>query len=148
MLSRHSSPNQLHCARRRSGFTLVEILLVFALIGILAVVLIQNADVILGGGKEDGAKLFVENTIAVPLTAYNKDVGNYPSTEEGLQALIQAPAGKQGRWRGPYLRNLPEDPWGNPYQYRAPGTRNPRSYDIWSNGPDGQSGTADDIGNW
>ena len=139
-----SSPNR---ARRR-GFSLVEIVLVFALIGVLAVVLVREVDVLFDSGQEDGAKLFVTTSIKVPLTMYRKDIGNYPTSEEGLRALTTAPAGKAARWRGPYLDQLPEDPWGNPYNYKFPGSRNTRGYDIWSSGSDGQSGTADDVGNW
>lgn len=134
--------------RRRAGFSLIEIVLVFALLGILAVVLVQNVDTIFGGGQEDGAKIWVSATVKVPLTMYKKDVGVYPTTEEGLQALMSAPSGKTGRWRGPYLEKLPEDPWGNPYNFKSPGTKNTRGYDVWSSGADGQSGTADDVGNW
>ncbi|MCH2155446.1 MAG: type II secretion system major pseudopilin GspG [Opitutales bacterium] len=133
---------------RKRGFTLVEIVLVLALIGILLGVLLQNTGNILGTSKEDGAKIWVDATVSVPLVRYNKDIGNYPSTEDGLKALVTAPSGKEGRWRGPYLDKIPEDPFGNPYQYAFPGKQNARSYDVWSMGADGKSGTADDIGNW
>lgn len=78
---------------------------------------------------------------------YELDTGAYP---EGLQALIEAPAGKAGEdWRGPYIRatELEKDPWGNPYQYKVPG-RNGKAPDIWSTGPDGKSDTDDDITSW
>jgi general secretion pathway protein G len=92
----------------------------------------------------------VNSSANTPLAGYRMAMGNYPSTAEGLQALIAAPAGKEGRWTGPYLTEtkLPLDPWGNPYQYAFPGTHNKERPDIWSRGPDGQDGTADDIGNW
>jgi general secretion pathway protein G len=91
----------------------------------------------------------VNNTIQAPLLSYRMHVGNYPSTAEGLAALVNRPEGNT-RWRGPYLERSSQlmDPWGNPFQYRFPGERNPGSYDVWSNGPDGLPGTADDIGNW
>ena len=142
-----TAPSQIR-QRRKAGFSLIEIVLVFALLGILAVVLVQNVDAIFGGGQEDGAKIWVTATVKVPLTMYKKDIGVYPTTEEGLQALMSAPAAKAGRWRGPYLEKLPEDPWGNAYNFKSPGTRNTRGYDVWSSGADGQSGTTDDIGNW
>ena len=69
---------------------------------------------------------------------------------QGLDALLKAPAGKEKRWRGPYIKEAPIDPWGNPYQYRFPGARNisgQRSFDIWSLGLDGVE-SGDDIGNW
>ena len=136
--------------RRRSGFTLVEILLALALVGILATVVVLNVGNIFKGGQQDTAKLFVSNTKTL-LQTYLFHVGRYPSTEQGLQALITRPAGSDGeRWRGPYFEQskVPEDPWKQPYQYRFPGERNPQSYDLWSNGPDTISGTDDDIGNW
>jgi general secretion pathway protein G len=77
-------------------------------------------------------------------------VGNFPTTEQGLDALIKAPAGKEQRWKGPYIKEKAIDPWGNPYKYQFPGTRNvsgQRSYDIWSLGEDGTESN-DDIGNW
>mgnify|MGYP000390504966 CR=1 FL=1 len=92
----------------------------------------------------------VNQTAKIGLTPYKLDVGNYPATEEGLQALIKAPSGKESRWSGPYLEELPVDPWQNAYQYRFPGSKNvngARGYDLWSLGPDGVE-SADDIGNW
>ena len=132
------------------GFSLIEILIVLALMGLILRLIITNLDSIFGGGQKKVAKLFVSKSIDVPLMAYRTHVGNYPSTEEGLQALIKAPAGKSGRWQGPYIKDSDGllDPWGNPYQYRYPGVKNKNGYDIWSMGPKGQSGDDDDIGNW
>ena len=78
-------------------------------------------------------------------------MGDYPSTAEGLAALIAAPADKADRWHGPYVENnkkLPLDPWKHDYKYAYPGTHNKDGYDLWSTGPDGVDGTPDDIGNW
>lgn len=131
------------------AFTLVEVLLTIALLALLASALILNVDRIFGGGKESVAELFVDQISKTPLKQYYFHVGNYPSTNEGLAALITAPAGTAARkWKGPYFDELPTDPWGEPYQYRFPGEKNPDGYDIWSKGPDRTSGTADDIGNW
>jgi general secretion pathway protein G len=137
-------------SRRKSGFTLIEILIVIALIAILVTVTIGNLDNIFGGQQEKVAGIFVNQTAKIGLTPYKLDVGNYPATEEGLQALIKAPSGKESRWSGPYLEELPVDPWQNAYQYRFPGSKNvngARGYDLWSLGPDGVE-SADDIGNW
>ena len=133
-----------------SGFSLMEILIVLALMGMLLGLVVFNSESIFGGGQKQVAKLFVTKSIDVPLMAYRSHVGNYPSTEEGLGALLKAPMGKSSRWQGPYIKDREGllDPWGNPYQYRYPGTHNRNSYDVWSMGPSGQSGTDDDIGNW
>ena len=84
-----------------------------------------------------------------PLLCYKMHTGLYPSTQQGLMALIQPPEGVTG-WRGPYLmtKDTPLEHWRNPYHYRFPGIHNPSSYDVWSSGPDGIDGTPDDIGNW
>ena len=85
--------------------------------------------------------------IETAIGAFEIDNGRYPSTQEGLDALLSAPADAEG-WRGPYLtRGLPKDPWGNEYVYRYPGQENPDGFDLYSMGPDGREGN-DDIGNW
>lgn len=134
----------------RAAFTLLEILVVLAIIGLLAGLAITNVDKIFGGAQGTTAQLFVRESMKTSLTAYRIHMGDYPSTAEGLQALISRPASKGDRWAGPYTEGgkLPSDPWGEPYQYAYPGTRNKGSYDLWSKGPDKQSGTEDDIGNW
>lgn len=137
---------------RKQGFSLVEILIVIALIAILATVAIGNLGGIFGGQQEKIAQQVVNQGMKLGLTAYKLDVGNYPTSEEGLMALIKSPAGKESRWKGPYIEEfeVPLDPWGNPYQYRFPGSRNisgTRGYDIWSFGTDGTE-SPDDIGNW
>jgi general secretion pathway protein G len=131
----------------RRAFTLFEMLLVVALIALLAGVVVVNVGNILGSNQETIAKTFVDQSMKAPLTAYRIHVGSYPTTAEGLQALISAPAGKAERWKGPYIDKLPNDPWGNPYQYRYPGVRNPNAYDLFSYGPDGVESDKD-IGNW
>ena len=124
---------------RRSAFTLLEILIVLALVGLLAGVLISNVDKVFGESQVDIAKHQVTQAFRVPLTSYRMHMGSYPSTEEGLEALVRAPEGRGDRWRGPYLdrEEALQDPWGNPYQYRFPGQHNEGSYDLWSYGPDG-----------
>jgi len=129
--------------------TLIEILIVLALVALLAGTVIFNVDKIFGQNQEAIARLFVGESLKVPLSTYKIQMGSYPTTEEGLQALITPPANRADRWKGPYLESkaIPTDPWGNPYQYRYPGTRNPEKFDVWSWGPDGRE-SADDIGNW
>lgn len=137
---------------RRNAFTLIEILIVIALIALLATVGIGGLGQIFEGQKSKIAQEVVNQGMKIGLVAYKLDIGNFPSSEEGLNALIKAPAGKESRWRGPYLEaaEIPLDPWGNPYKYRFPGTKNvsgARGYDIWSLGEDGTE-SPDDIGNW
>jgi general secretion pathway protein G len=130
------------------GFSLMEILIVLALIGLIMGLVISNHEAFFGSGQKQVAKLFVSKTIEVPLTAYRIHTGSYPTTEEGLEALLKAPSGKSAQWQGPYVKELPQDPWGHPYQYRFPGSKNKDRYDVWSMGSGGKSGDEDDIGNW
>jgi general secretion pathway protein G len=136
----------------RAAFTLFEVLIAVALIVLLAGVAVMNADRILGQNQEQIAKIFVKQSLEVPLTSYKIAMGGYPTTEEGLQSLITAPGTNAERWRGPYIKSeggkTPVDPWGTPYLYRYPGSHNTDRYDVWSAGPDRKEGTADDIGNW
>jgi general secretion pathway protein G len=88
-----------------------------------------------------------------PLDSFHMDINRYPSTKEGLNALIVCPAdiSDPKKWAGPYFEGkIPMDPWNNPYQYASPSkhSNDPDSYDVWSMGPDGINGTGDDIGNW
>lgn len=131
---------------RSSGFTLIELLLVVVILGVLAALVLPRFMGRTQQARETAARADVSN-ISTALNAFEIDTGRYPTTEEGLAALIDPPANVQN-WRGPYLqRGLPRDPWGNPYQYRYPGQRNPRGFDLFSTGPDGREGN-DDIGNW
>jgi len=138
--------------RRQSAFTLLEIIIVIAILGLLVGLGVTNYDKIFGSARNDIAKTFVSSSMKMPLTSYRMDMGDYPNTAEGLQSLATAPQGRADRWRGPYIvlqdGKLPLDPWGEPYQYRYPGQKNKDSYDIWSKGADRTDGTADDVGNW
>lgn len=134
------------------AFTLLEILVVLAIIGLLVGLAVSKVGNIFGAKQEDIARLFVNSSVKTPLTAYRIDMGGYPSTTEGLQALVTAPQGKADTWKGAYIDTpggkLPMDPWQEPYQYRYPGVKNKDSYDLYSKGPDKTEGTPDDIGNW
>lgn len=138
--------------RARRAFTLLEILIVLAIIGLLVGLGVKNADKILGGSQEAVAGVFVNDTLKTSLVQYRIHMGDYPSTAEGLEALANPPAARADRWKGPYIEakggKLPTDPWGEPYQYRNPGTQNKSGYDLFSKGPDKVAGTEDDIGNW
>jgi general secretion pathway protein G len=147
---RFTPRSSLRPARR--AFTLLEILVVLAIIGLLVGLAVTRVGGIFGAKQEDIARLFVNSSVKTPLTAYRIDMGGYPSTAEGLQALLTAPANKGDSWRGPYIESpggkLPLDPWQEPYVYRFPGVKNPTAYDLLSKGADKTEGTADDIGNW
>jgi general secretion pathway protein G len=136
--------------RTAEAFTLLEILVVLAIIGMLVGLAVTNVGNIFSSSQKDITKLFVNQSMQAPLSVYRIHMGDYPTTAEGLQALITPPANKADRWRGPYLQEnkLPTDPWGEPYQYRYPGVKNKDRYDLWSKGPDKTDGTEDDIGNW
>ena len=136
------------CAAR--AFTLLEILVVLAIIGLLVSLAVTNVGNLFSGSQKDIARLFVNQSMQAPLNVYKIHMGDYPTTAEGLAALITPPANKADRWRGPYLQDskLPVDPWGEPYQYRYPGVKNKTGYDLWSKGPDKIDGTEDDIGTW
>ena len=124
--------------RRAAGFTLLELLVVIVIIGLLAAYVGPKYFSQLGKSEVTIAKAQIE-AFEKSLDTYRLDVGRYPSAEEGLGALLAAPASAGAKWNGPYLKKgVPPDPWGKPYQYRAPGTKG--EYEILSLGKDGQPG--------
>lgn len=127
------------------GFTLIELLLVLVILAVLAAVVIPN---VTGYGEKAKRNGTIADIAAMKgaLAAFEVDNGRFPSSEEGLTALVQCPAGLENSWKqGGYLQNISNDKWGNPYVYRYPGTLNAQGYDIVSAGKDGQEGTEDDI---
>jgi general secretion pathway protein G len=131
--------------RRAQAFTLVELLLVLVILATLAAIVIPKF-----AGRSEQAKVTSAKTqissFETALDAFETDNGYYPKSGD-LDALVNAPS-NASNWHGPYLKNIPLDPWGNAYTYDYPGKHNGNGYDLLSNGPDGRAGTDDDINNW
>jgi len=144
--------HQASAARRQGGFTLIEIMVVVVILGILAAFVVPNIM-----DKPDEARIVKAKqdirALESALSMYKLDNFYYPSTQQGLEALVTKPSGEpepRNYKSGGYIKSLPKDPWGNPYQYLAPGTKN-AEFDIFSLGADnrpGGEGSAADVGNW
>jgi general secretion pathway protein G len=121
-----------------AGFTLIELLVVLVILGLLAAIAGPRVVGYLGGARSDTARIQL-GALEQALDLYRLDTGAYPSTEQGLEALITAPAGAT-RWNGPYLdgAEVPLDPWGHAYVYRVPGTEG--AYDLFTLGADNRPG--------
>jgi general secretion pathway protein G len=133
-------------SRRRRGFTLMEVLLVLAILVILGSLVTVSFFRIKQGADKDAARSQI-SLLEDAVNAYTLNIGTCPTTAQGLQALINQPSDLKNpaKWAGPYLeRQLPQDPWGNEYQYEQ---RSADQFRIWSIGPDGASGSEDDIAN-
>jgi len=132
------------------GMTLVELLVVLLILSLIAAFAVPQTIKYLGGARRDAAAVQVERLASI-LDLYALEVGRYPTTEEGLQALVEAPRGASARWNGPYLRKADGliDPWGQPYEYRAPGEHG--TFDLYSLGADsaeGGEGENADVTSW
>jgi general secretion pathway protein G len=142
-------PRRREPAAGEAGFTLVELLVVMAILVLLASIVGPRVIGYLGSSKSKAAKVQIE-AIATSLELYKLDNGVYPTSAEGLNALVARPATARA-WNGPYVKGtkVPDDPWGAPYIYRSPGQHGP--FDIWSHGSDGKiggEGEAQDITSW
>lgn len=138
---------------RRRAFTLIELIVVIAIIATLAAVVAPAIFQNVGDAKTSAAKSQVE-MLGLALNAYRLDNDRFPTSEQGLEALRTTPVagGVPRNWRGPYLtRVVPVDPWGRAYVYVSPGIRNPKSYDLYTLGRDGTAGGVDedsDVTSW
>jgi len=135
---------------QKKGFTLIELMIVVIIIAALAAMVVPRL-----AGRSEQAKIAIaqadiSSNIGMALRLYELDNGNYPSSGQGLNALLSRPSSSPipANWNGPYLERPPIDSWGNPYQYKCPGNHNRGGYDLFSAGKDGTEGTEDDIGNW
>ena len=132
-----------------NGYTLVELLVVLAILGLLVALAAPRVIKYLGSAKSDTAKIQIEKLAGV-LDLYRLELGRYPTEEEGLVALVEKPAQADG-WNGPYLKNRDSltDPWGKPYVYKSPGEHG--EYDLYTlgaDGKDGGEGEDKDVANW
>jgi len=136
---------------REKGFTLLELMVVVLIIGLLAALVVPKVI----GRHEDAMIVKARHDVRAlsnALSMYKLDNFSYPSTQQGLEALVKQPAGEPAasNWRkGGYIESLPSDPWGRPYQYLNPGEK--AEFDVWTLGADGApggEGTSADIGNW
>ena len=138
--------------KTKRGFTLIELMVVIIILGILAAAVVPQFK-----GKTKQAQIAatqadIEGHISMALDMYETDNGFYPTTSQGIKALIEKPSAPPVpmNWNGPYLKTntVPKDRWGSDYIYESPGAKNPQWYDLSSVGPDAKKDTDDDISNW
>jgi general secretion pathway protein G len=133
----------------RSAFTLLEVLMVIVILGILAALIVPQFGGTQLKAEKDLTKAQID-ALGNDLERFRLHCGRYPTSDEGLAALLQAPDDEDlaERWGGPYLKKEPRDAWGHELIYESPGQYNEESYDLSSPGPNGQEGDDDDITNW
>lgn len=142
--------NQCSRDRRQAGFTLIEIMVVVIVLAILAATIIPQFTGTAHDARVARAGTDIK-TLENALERFYTHVGRYPTTEEGLRSLVEPPSGIEGRWGGPYIKELIQDPWQNEYQYRSPGQHGSITYDLWSRGADGSDGgeaEGEDVTSW
>ncbi|HXW53935.1 MAG TPA: type II secretion system major pseudopilin GspG [Myxococcota bacterium] len=132
--------NMRHATRAMRGFSLIEIMVVVTLMAIFIGLGTIYFTGVLKEGKINAARTQVHELVKA-IDLYNFKTGSYPSTAEGLDVLVHPSKGE------PVMEEIPKDPWGRDYNYQFPGTHNPKGFDLWSDGPDGEGGETA-IGNW
>ena len=135
--------------QRARGFTLIELLVVLVILGLLGSIVGPRVMKYLSKAKTDSARLQIQD-FAATLDHYKLELGRYPTTDEGLKALVEQPSNAEG-WNGPYLKKkeVPKDPWGNEFSYRFPGQHG--EFDVYSLGADnaeGGDGENKDVASW
>lgn len=135
---------KLQSRKNSEAFTLVEIMVVVIIIGILAATIIPQFVGTTQDAKISAAKSQVAELEAA-VERFYVQMDRYPTVDEGLKVLVDPPANdEEKKWRGPYIKQLRDDPWGHAYQYACPGNHHAASFDVWSAGKDGKS----EVGNW
>jgi general secretion pathway protein G len=144
MIKTHNAQRTTH-----NAFTLIELMLVVVILGALAAMIVPRMAGRSQQAKISIAKADIVSNIPSALDLYELDNGTYPSTGQGLDALLSKPAGSPtaNNWNGPYLKKKPIDPWGSEYQYRYPSQHESLDYDLYSLGPD-KAKSDDDVVNW
>lgn len=132
--------------RRIKGFTLIELMLVVIIIGALSAMVLPRMVGRSEQARVSATRADIKANIATALKLYELDNGVFPTTDEGLEALL-VQSSSALNWNGPYLESKPIDSWGRPYKYESPGTHRKQDYDLWSFGKDGKE-SDDDIANW
>lgn len=135
---------------QQRGFTFIEIMVVVIILGVLAATIVPYFRGATGEAKVAAAKATIAE-LETALERFYIHMDRYPTSDEGLKVLAEAPTGDDKKWRGPYIKGLKPDPWDSPYQYKSPGVHKKTGFDIWSRGSDkadGGEGEAADIGNW
>lgn len=139
----------LRIGRQKRAFTFLEIMFVVVIIGILLAVAVPRLTGKTQKARISATELQIRN-VSLALKEYEMNVGSFPSSSQGLEALIERPSGvSEDIWTDPFLEaeSVPKDAWNNEFNYRQPGEHH-RDFDLWSNGPDGQSESEDDVTNW
>jgi len=148
-LEKNLNPNP-YALYPQTGFTLIELMIVVIIIAALSAMVVPRLSNRSEQAKIAVADADINSNIGLALKLYKLDNGRYPTTAQGVKALLAKPGSAPApqNWNGPYLETDPLDPWKAEYKYKCPGEHNPSGYDLYSMGADGVEGNEDDIKNW